>query len=308
MRCINLVVICFLSGVLNIGFSRGQEFDPAPFLKPLKLSNESITHFYKCYNHPWYTKRILPSCFFNVIDLLSYTKTQEDPYNYAYLILNLFHQRFKDCKWDNALAFAQLLDRLPGLIGYLFIKKPDAQTLETYLESRIYSPAGLTVPAHELKAFIQQLARDTYEYSLQPMIASYDLRQITTRFLESMLDKTIWDSSDGIQTWKYFKLIGHQLELLYESHIVGDLDTLNDLIWSLVYRFCYFIELSGSALPLTCYTEMQTELAAGAVDFLNYQEQDDLIRPKIKVLAHALQLGNAKALAYTKNILTDAVI
>ena len=288
-----------------------QDPDITPFLRPIELTTEGITHFWACYNDPFYSM-VLPRSSINLMDLLTYLKGQDDPHSFGYTILELFHLKWKECRWHNATALAQLLDQLPVLIGDLFAKKRDEkELLNNYLHERFYGPHGpqdLSIPARDLKEFLAQLTDDMYEKVFRPALTAHELGQLVVRFLESITEKVIWNAQDGIRSWKTFKLIGYQLEKLYEGGIVPTLDILNHVIWSLVHRYCYFIELSGSALPLACYIEMQKELEEGGADFLNYEDNDKNIRPKREVLTKALLAGQAKSLAYTKNILTDAVI
>ena len=300
-----LIIGISLSSTYTRGLLHNEEqlFDPIPFMQPVTLTQEGIGHFFRCYNHPLFTSRILPVCFLNVTDLLSYTKDQSDPYGYACTVIGLFHQRFKDCKWSNPYALAQLLEQLPTLIGPLF-KEDEKELLFTYFKEQLYSPNGIHVDEQDCVHFIEQLSNNTHEYLLQTVLAASYLQQVTIRFIESIMDKLVWDPRDDIQTWESFKTIGHHLEHLSSEHIISDHDTLNHLFWSLVYRFCYFLELAGSALSFECYSTMQKDLNQHTISFIQQPEKEQMIRTKISTLAHALRLGSAQSLAYARNILT----
>jgi hypothetical protein len=78
------------------------------------------------------------------------------------------------------------------------------------------------------------------------------------------------------------------------------MDDLDDILWSLMHRFCYFLELTGSVLPLEFYGEIEHDLTNNLVFFLETKEQDEGIITKKETLAQALLQAKTKAYAYEK--------
>ncbi len=303
-QCIKLLTLLYFTTPTVLLPNR--QYDPNQFLQPLELTGESLKYFATCYNNTQYTKNFLPTCLLPVIDLLEFTKGQSDPHSFACTVIGMFHQRMKDCQWENPYAFAQLLDRLPDLLSP--ITSPQNIEIQAIQEiiAKKYDAEKNVLDTHP-ELFIQSLSQDLYDY-MQNHKSLSDVQNITVRFLESLCDKVIWDNKDEIYVWESFKVIGTQLETLNERGIIPDIDSLNQLLWSLVYRFCYFIELSGSGLSVDTYTKIKEDLDAQNVSFLKIEERERFMLPKKVTLELSLRLGEAKARAYSRGVLTDSVI
>ncbi len=308
---IAFTLLCIPILISSNPMTTSHDYDPKDFIKPLSLQNESLTYFFWCYNHPFYTKRFLPTCLLPIKDLLEYTKGQSDPCGYAHTIISIFHQRMKDVQWENPFAFAQLLDAFPTLLAPII--EQSGGNLITQSESDYHALRNLIAAKYtqekslwdsQPEAFVDSLSRDICDY-IQNRRTSSDVKNILVRFIESILDKLIWDHKDEIYVWKSFKVIGSQLQTLYERGLIPDMTTLNHCLWSLIYRFCYFIELSGSCLPVNVYSEIKKDLETESVEFLKYDEQERFILPKTELLGRALRLGETKARLYPRGILTD---
>lgn len=296
------VIFCIVMATTIV--VQAEELDLSPFLQHIKFTNDGIHDFFGRYNHPLYTKHVLPACSLNEIDLLSYAKDQKDPYDYAYTIIGLFHQRFKACTWKNPFALNEFLEALPRLIGFLFENKTNVQeSLRSYLWESVYNPRGLFIRPARMKAFIEKLYEGINEQVLKPAISICDTQQLLVRFLESMLDKIIWDMHDAADAWESLKTTINNLKLLLEYRIIPDNDTFNQLLWSLTYRFSLHLEKDGLLIPLELYSLMQEEIAQGKLLPLHMPEKEQLIQSKMKTLIHALHVGQAAALAYKKGII-----
>ena len=272
------------------------------FLQNITLTETGLSHFYTCYNHQFYVRRFLPSCFLHVDDLLTYAKSMEEPHTYVQKIFSLFHERFKACTSDNPYALAQLLTLIPERIAFLF--DPDERRLEgkdLYQLIRSKVEDHLTHLDTNPSGFTNELATDLYAI-VQTDRSRHATSFIITRFLEGALDKLIWSPDDKFDVWKSFKTIGTQLEVLHGNAIIQNPDALNHLLWSLVYRFCYFFELWGSAISIDSYDKMLAQ--APTIHFLQLLEQEEHITTKLETLIRALRTGKMKAIAYKRGILT----
>ena len=109
--------------------------------------------------------------------------------------------------------------------------------------------------------------------------------------------------------WESVLRIANGLQLLGVHGILDHMDDLDDLLWSLVHRFSFFLDLAGSSLPVSFYEEIESDLAAKVVFFLEAQEQDETIKTKKTILLEALIKAKAKAIAFEqKGIFTDQLI
>ncbi|MFH0898137.1 MAG: hypothetical protein V1855_01010, partial [bacterium] len=75
-------------------------------------------------------------------------------------------------------------------------------------------------------------------------------------------------------------------------------------LWSLVLRFCFYLELRGITLPSEFFDEVESDLASGAVFFLEEPELDVAIKTKKEILLEALMRAKAKSLAFKHGYFT----
>ncbi len=133
------------------------------------------------------------------------------------------------------------------------------------------------------------------------------LRNLTLRFLETALGKTIWSTQSYEGIWHSFQAIAFDLQALGVRSVVNHMDDMDSLLWSHVHRFCYFVDLVGSHLPLEFYEEIEGDLNNKLIYFLEEKEQDAYIKTKKETLEEALVKGRMKAVAYSKGIVDHLV-
>ena len=66
-------------------------------------------------------------------------------------------------------------------------------------------------------------------------------------FLEIAMAKLIWSPEEHEKIWENVKAISRQLEVLIQHNILNDANDLDDLYWTLIHRFCFFLEI---AIPI----------------------------------------------------------
>jgi hypothetical protein len=83
---------------------------------------------------------------------------------------------------------------------------------------------------------------------------------------------------------------------LAQYRIIDHMDDLDDLLWTLVHRFIFYIDLVGAELPVEFYERIEQDLVNRSVFFLEAKEQDDGITSKKQALIEALLKGKARAI------------
>jgi hypothetical protein len=126
------------------------------------------------------------------------------------------------------------------------------------------------------------------------------LRQLIIRFFEIALGKTVWNIKAPEGVWQSFLTIANNLQLLAVHGIINHMDDLDDLLWSLTHRFCFFLDFAGSGLPVSLFNEIEGDLKSCVVFFLEAKEQDDGIKSKKETLAELVLHGKTKAIAFEK--------
>jgi len=129
------------------------------------------------------------------------------------------------------------------------------------------------------------------------------LRQSLIRFIELAVNKVIWNLQDYKNIWSLFAGLSKSIEELSKQEIIQDIDNVDDMLWSLVHRFCDFLEIVGHELPIEFYPEFKDQLFSSKLLILQLEEQEKSITTKQTQLVQALFEGEARARAYQKGII-----
>ena len=90
-----------------------------------------------------------------------------------------------------------------------------------------------------------------------------------------------------------------------EHHIINDLDDLDDLLWTLIHRFCYFLDIVRPELPSAFYEQIKDDLTNQQLALLTIEEQEPLIEPKNSYLLQAVIEGQARKQGAEKGLLLE---
>lgn len=272
------------------------------FFNPVSFTNEGLRTFFKeVYDHRLY-KEFLPATFVHMGDFLEYSKGLTEPYDYVESVFSIFNQKIKDCLWINPFSLLSLLRTLPDSIGELY-KNPE-EKIKHAIRRCLHS--SLLYRFQDLKVdpqfFITSVAEEIFDET-QKLHEVYSLQTTTARFLENTLNKLVFNPHDETMAWEVYKELGYQLEVLCDLGIVQDLRTLNDLYWSLVCRFCYFIETTGTQMSAQCYATIKKDLASTSFLFLDLEEQEAAMITKRERLTKTLVEAEIKVRAIEQGLL-----
>lgn len=236
----------------------------------------------------------------------------------VYVCFRLFYNKIKACELIDDTVVLQILNPLPSLVGRYFVSEntQDFHTNLSIISKNIENILLTKFTDHlidfqnEPESFVSKLATELtlyYQKEVETIQKQHmkeesvnRLREITIRFFDTALGKVIWDPSMHVNIWESFISMGQGLGQLATDNILNHMDDLDDLLWTLVHRFCFFLDLTGTRLPLSFYQEVETDLENGAVFFLEYKEQDEGITTKKETIMHALVQAKTRALAYEK--------
>lgn len=286
------------------------------FFMPVNFTGQGVNKFLKnIYNKPAYLE-LLPNNFSHFVQFLEFGAKTKQKDHYIKSVVRLFSKKLKAIPYVNAYAYSYLLEKLPpvldcyvttrtlhdhaetkdkisGLIYEAFVSrfslcKTDPESFLGGLSNQIF-----TVVAHESDIVTSAVGKE-------------QIRQLMVRFFELGISKLVWSPSDHKEIWDSVKSIGEQLANLHERKVISQADDLDDLYWSLVHRFCYFIDLSGEDLPLQFYATVKKDVAEHAATFLVLEEQESAIETKAQTLAQALMHGEARARARDRGMVIRA--
>ncbi|MBD3231309.1 hypothetical protein GF322_01470 [Candidatus Dependentiae bacterium] len=289
------------------------------------LFNESLTNYVKgIYNLNSYAN-FLSQNGTHVVEFLELGNELDLNTQSLYTGIRLFYNKIKSCELIDDSVIIQILEAMPMLEKYFDLeeeyKTPSLESLTKNIEHELlfhfteHLKDFNTQPNNfikELSYNISQMTKDELQ-EIQKLTEKKEirdrLRQITIRFFEIALSKTIWNQLSPEGVWNSVISIANGLQLLGVHGIIDHMDDLDDMLWSLTHRFCYFLDLTGSALPLDFYEEVESDLENKVVFFLEAQEQDEEIITKKETIAQTILKAKTKAIAFEeKGIFTDQLI
>jgi hypothetical protein len=274
---------------------------------------------FKDLSKPGYACEILPNDFSHLTTLLDHCKKANKSRAYVERIFRVFGRLLKGAQYVNAYAFSEMLEQLPNLLEQHFtVYKSrayagDEKLLKLEPIDRFKEVVNRTLYSRFLNeydlfkknsdSFFDMLSTDIFEIVAEE--ATIDqLRQTVIRFLEVGLSKLIWSPEDHDLIWKSVKHMSQQITNLMDHYVVDDDDDVNDLFWTLIHRFCFFLDITGSVLPADFYENIKHDITAQQLELLELEEQEHWLESKSNCLKRALLTAEARSRAYQYGILT----
>lgn len=276
------------------------------FLQQLEFTQTGIaTFFAQTFNRREYGTEFLPHNFSHLVQFLEYGQQSKQPHEFFDGVIRLFNTKLKGASFVNCAAFERMNRSIAPILGGLFPQ----EELSLWKELKRLLWTSFRDHFSFLKRNPMGFFEDISDQIIQKVkvaVTTPDrLRATIVRFLATGIDKLAWSPDDQLQSWYSFNAIGEQLTQLYQLGIVNDSLDLNELYWGLVERYCFFLELAGSALKLeTCQT-MKNELNNQTLKWLHHEEQEEGLETKQERLMQALIETEAKIRIAKEGILTE---
>jgi hypothetical protein len=286
------------------------------FCRPVRFTRSGMRCFLKhTFSRREYAEELLPHNFGHFIEFLEFGKESKQNMLYIQSTIRLFSNKVKSCEYVCIDTVDNLLDRLPGLLESYFVKKPVSlfaeakNTIKRILYSTFLSKFSFFKQNPD--TFFDELSSDILtELGATNFVQTYvdkeQLRQNIIRFLELTLNKVIWTPLDQEEVWTSVKAVASRLEDLVKHEIINQ-DELDDLFQSLLERFLHFLDLAGADLDPHVITLIEKDIESGNLLFLQLEEQEEYLQPKVERLHKALKKLEAKIIAHQQGILTGAI-
>ncbi len=270
------------------------------------------------YNDPNYSE-FLSQNGSHIIELLDLCQELKISKEIVTGCIRLFYNKLKFCEIIDATVITQLLRPLPNILADYFEEEELPLELSFYklTEDIILSKFSdeFNYFTNNPINFIEDLSKNiatTISNKAQTYLEEKELterlRQTIIKFFESAISKTLWDDSAPESIWPSVLLMANGIENLAEKGIINHSDDMDDLLWSLVSRFVFFLEIRGSTLPPEFYENIESDIENKIVFFLEREEMDEGIKTKKEILVEALANAKAKAIAYQKGIISDLMV
>lgn len=260
------------------------------FTKPVSFNRAGIQAFLTdTFNHRLYGVYGLPASFMHIGDFLSHNKTVPQPYTYTISIVDLFHDRLKEALWVNPYALSQLLEAFMQHCGPLC--EADSANQQETIKHILYR--ALLSQFSDLKknpeGFMNTVSADiAAALNTEATGQRTELQYGLTHFIESALDKVVWDPREQAACWDSCKLIAEQLHALYRARVIPTETALNHCYWSLTYRFCYFVDTVGEHISIATYDAIKQDIATKNCALFCVEEAEACITSKAKRLQHSV--------------------
>lgn len=278
-----------------------------PFL-PINFNTEGIEYFFKnVFNDSKYGTEFLPNDFSHILQFLQHgVDTQQGP-AFAQSVFRLFTNKLKSASYVNAYAFLDLLIPLTNILQNYFVdyKPKSIDSLKTTVNDVLYSSflSQFDFFKRDPKTFFGNLSNEILNSLNRELTISEkeirreQLRQAIVKFLEICSNKLIWSPEDSSNIWNSIKSISRRVTMMLKKNILKDIDQLDDLVWSLTHRLCFFIDLVGSDLPVSFYQNIRQDLIRKNTIISRLEEQEPLISSKSDHLIQSITTGEAKSRA-----------
>lgn len=254
---------------------------------------------------PTYRKEILPHDFSHLSHLIAFGTNTHQPPAYLRSIIKLFSNMLKSPHYVNAYAFSGLLETLPEQLApyFSFVESrayiADSALYDATFVDRFQSTVNNILYAkfsneydsfrQDPHLFLKRISSNIVTIAQEELVQE-QLRQGIIRFCEIALGKLVWDPAAQEETWRITKKIAEQLATFLEYNILDDINDLDDLHWTLLNRYCYFVELTTTDMSESFYQAIRNDLRSNANDIILFalKEQDYIVEPKLSYMQRTL--------------------
>jgi hypothetical protein len=286
------------------------------FCAPINFTRSGMhTFISNRFNRPEYAREFLPHNLSHCIQFFQYGKSSKQNLAYMQAAFRLFTNKIKAAPYISAGALQKLLEELPTAIEeHCAIRQRNwLENLSVNLKQLLYNSflQKFSLFKQDPDTFFNDLTSQMtnaiqHEPILQESITQETFRNQIIRFMELACSKALWTPFEQDDAWGSFKALSENLIVYADKGIIND-DELDDLSHSLLERFVYFLDLTGSELSLNAIEAMKNDLNMGNVVLCAIGEQEECLSSKYQRLSNALIETEAKIMARKRGIITEVL-
>ncbi len=279
------------------------------FFNRIEFTHNGISSFFAhTFNRKEYGTDFLPHNFTHLAQFIEYSQQANQSPEFTEGVLRLFNQKIKMSSYVSAPAFERLLLQTSPYFEYQLAQKetPLWHGLKDHITSTFKTKFSSL--QKQPMQFFEDLSKELSTKLTVENSTPERVRFTLLRLLTSTCDKLVWSPTDQAQTWNSFKAIGSTLERLHKKKVIPDELDANDIYWSLIERYAYFLELVGSQLSLETCGKIKSDLKENNLTWLQIPEQEPGLQTKVERLAEVLLETEAKIRANKYGLITDTVI
>ncbi len=276
------------------------------FTRPVVFNRAGLEIFFaEQFNNPVYVEHILPSHFGHLAHFLHFGKSLADPYDFVMTVFDIFHMRLKGTHWVNALSLSLLLEQLPFYLHDICISREQERLEETikdilyrrfiarfskFAQNPMDGINSFDTFLQTIDEFIDPTASEISHLINQgrqkkPVL---ELQTLVSRFVESALEKVIWNPQTQHDSWDSVCILAEQINILHASGIINSQKTVNHLYWTLLYRYEYFLRSAKEILNQDVFDYIKNDLAMNDREWLVLAESEEFLTSKKEYLKYVL--------------------
>jgi hypothetical protein len=275
-----------------------QEVDLISFFsKPIEFTPEGIQYYFKyVYNHPEYPSH-LPYSLSHMIQFLQYGIESGQNEQFAASVLNMFLQKIKAAPFVEAENFTEFLPKFTRAIKP-YLEKKEANfvnEMQVIIKDKLgkifaqYFSYFQKNPDGFMTSLAEQIAKQTNKSVTQQHVEVEHLKKDILRFIELVANKLVWSSQDDIQVWYTCTRLADECQICLDQNVLCNSEDLDDLCWSLVHRFCYFVELSHDSLSKDFFSKVAHDVKTNKnLTLIARPEREDLMVPKAQQIERVI--------------------
>jgi len=140
-----------------------------------------------------------------------------------------------------------------------------------------------------LDALAEQIAKKTNEVQTQHHVDIESIRKDILRFLETCINKLIWSPGDAYDAWHSINELATQCEYFFGKKLLSDVDAFDDLCWSLIHRFCYFIDIAAPDISQDVFIQIINDIHTQKYILFAIEEQESVMMSKKDFLVRKIK-------------------
>ena len=261
---------------------------PDFFYRPLEYTVPSFSFFLKqIYNHRKYPQCFLALNFVHVFSGVHLAPQADQPRRYLSKLFYLFDRKLQGI-YINPYAFFDLLERLPGTMAPVCnITKEKNDTLdaikectgsylvENFQNFKAYPERTLTNLAKRLYDLTTSSDEKDEDGEFKKDISIKELQHSFHYFLGRAISHLVWSPSDQLETWYLVKKISCAMEKCSEYYMLDEA-MLDDLFWTLLQRYAFFVDLCASDLMPPFFDSIYNDLKTEKIGLWLAPEREEL--------------------------------
>lgn len=279
------------------------------YLEKPRFTKTGLADFFRLqFNSDLYAQ-FLPRSFVHLIDFIDYANETKKPTSFVIKVFNIFDQRIKECSWINPYALIALMNEfLTRLPIHCAVEDHGNRTTQIKNALKKLYEKNKKTYKNNPDLFFEQASRsiDANLGTSRDDLDALETQLCATKFLEYAIGRLIWNPHDQLEIWHTIRTIAEKLCELHKAGIIASADELNILLWTLIYRFGYFIDCAGSQLDPDFFTRMASEISQ--IHAFCIDEQDYLLLKKVQYLDNLATRGKAKATAAKTGLYVDGIL